>query len=120
MPDEHHTLVGIDASMYTTAHNGRSRSPELEQAWRQYIETVFPIYKTKKIPKQTPDTDFQLRSIHDRESGILGFDSVRFLEEGKDPIVRATNKLTTETQSIWDRLFSWGKKDTEPDANEPI
>ena len=119
MPDEHHTLVGIDASMYTSAHNGRRNSPELEAAWKKYIETVFPIYKTGKIPHQTPDTDFQFRSLHDRESGILGFDSERFLEEGKDPIIRATNKLTNETQSIWQRLFGWNGNNNEPNAHEP-
>lgn len=118
MPDKNNTLVGIDASMYTSAYNGETSSPELEAAWKQYVETVFPIYKSREIPRQTNETNFQFRSIHDRESGIVGFDSDRFLDLGKDPILKAVEKLSDANQSIWTKLFgSW--MPSPHDSHEP-
>ena len=128
MPDANHTLIGIDASMYTTARNGKRQPEELGEAWRQYIEAIFPIYKTGEVPRQTAETSFQFRSIHDRETDVIGFDSTRFLEEGRDPIMRAAKQLSSQSRPIWERLFGWMGKDSntkqehegpEPDSYEP-
>lgn len=121
MPDAHHTLVGIDADMYTWAKNGNIQPTALGAAWIEYMETIFPIYKEGKVPAQTADTNFQFRSIHDRESGIIGFDSDRFLVDGKSPIITNIPKLAAK-QSLWGHIFgSWGRKHDkqEPDGPEP-
>ncbi len=117
MPDKQGTLVGIDASMYTSAYNGKQHPEELKQYWRQYMETMFPVYREGVTP-QSAETSFAFRSIHDRQTGIHGFNSDLYIVKGEDPIIRdAAEELTQETKSIWNRLFgSWGAK---PDAHEP-
>lgn len=94
---------------------------ELAEAWQRYVHTVFPVYE-EGIKPQTEDTSFQFRSSHRRESGMIGFNSTLFFEEGKDPIIQATQELTTNTQSIWGRLFGgWsGSKGSREYENEGL
>lgn len=109
MPDKNGTLVGIDSNMYISAYNGKNTPPELLEHWNRYLALMFPVYKESRVPEQTQDTDFQFRSIHDREAGIVGFDAMRYLEDGKDPIIMAAENPHVQKKSFWGSIFgSWG------------
>lgn len=99
MPDLRQTLAGIDSDMYHVNPDGDAATPELQNMWRDYIETMFPIYKTGEIPKQTDETDFRFLSIHDPDTGIAGFDASQ-----DEAIIMADNRKPP-TRSIWD-MFS--------------
>lgn len=115
LPDKNQTLIGIDSSMYTSAYNGETVPDGLQAKWQEYLETVFPIYKERVIPAQTQDTNFNFISLHDREASLVGFDAIRFVERGEDPILtQAPPEPVAEKKSFFDSLFSgWSRNAPE-------
>ena len=98
IPDQNGTLVGIDSNMYEGAHNGKTIAPELKQAWRDYIEELYPIYKSGIIPAQTQDTNFEFVSIHNEKAAFAGFDA-----NLEDPMIKAPEPKPVK-KSFWDFL----------------
>lgn len=98
MPDKNETLAGIDSNMYEDARNGNTTSLEIKQAWREYIEELYPIYKSGIIPAQTQDTNFEFVSIHNENAKYAGFDA-----DLEDPIIKTPEPKPTK-KSFWSFL----------------
>ncbi len=110
MPDKNGTLVGIDSNMYEDARNGQTIDPELKQAWHDYIEELYPIYKSGIIPAQTQDTNFEFVSIHNEDTVFAGFDASL-----EDPIIK-TPEPEPAKKSFWDFLSGSGGGDAPAPA----
>ncbi|PCK00489.1 MAG: hypothetical protein COA45_01535 [Zetaproteobacteria bacterium] len=108
MPDKNGTLVGIDSSMYQSTYKGKTQSPEIKQAWREYIEDIFPIYKTGIIKPQTESTSFNYISIHNSQMTVAGFDA-----DLDNPIIPMPEPKPAK-KSFWNFLSR--SNDGDPDA----
>jgi len=74
MPDRMGTLVGIDSDMYRVDRDGPASTQDMQRMWREYVESMFPVYKVGYVPRQTDDTDMNFISAHDPDTGIVTFD----------------------------------------------
>lgn len=98
MPDKNGTLVGIDSNMYENANNDQTINPDLKKAWREYIEEIFPIYKSGVVPAQTESTSFEFVSIHNENATFSGFDA-----NLENPIIK-TPEPKPAKKSFWSFL----------------
>lgn len=98
MPDENGTLVGIDSDMYQSTFNGKFPNPNKKQAWREYIEELYPIYKSGITPPQTDNTNFDFVSIHNQNPKFAGFNA-----DYDDPIVKMPESKPAN-KSFWSFL----------------
>ncbi|PCI57069.1 MAG: hypothetical protein COB36_02020 [Alphaproteobacteria bacterium] len=110
MPDQNGTLVGIDSNMYEDARNGNTPSPEIKQAWREYIEELYPIYKSGIIPAQTQDTNFEFVSIHNENPVFTGFDA-----NLEDPVIKVPEPKPAK-KSFWSFLSGSDSEDAPAPA----
>lgn len=112
IPDKNGTLVGIDSNMYENARNGQTINSELKQAWRDYVEEIYPIYKSGITPAQTQNTNFEFVSIHNENTKFAGFDA-----DLDDPIIPMSEPKPTH-KSFWSFLSRSNDSDT-PDTPAP-
>lgn len=110
IPDQNGTLAGIDSNMYEDARNGNATSPELKQAWREYVEELYPIYKSGIIPSQTENTSFEFASIHNEKAKFAGFDA-----NVEDPILKVPEPKPAK-KSFWSFLSGSGDGDAPAPA----
>ena len=121
MPDAKGTLVLIDEDAMLKTHNGNEMPEGFMEEWKAYIESIFPAYKTGKIPQQVKETDFAYYSNHDTEHGVSHFDAARVEEAGLSAIVMAETKPEVSeaaSRGIWSRIMKSLGFDTDSKDND--